>query len=464
LHEHRIKRPQIQSQILRGRELADLRSASRSGDLQIAGRGDLEVALLWRLLVIFLHAIFFAASAYAGENLSPLGASPDWDELARFQQTITREDFVRLLESVYCPNGASGDLIKVETDFARIAKSKDGDAHFTLRFAKSEATRRPLSRTWMTVQSLPRQKPPGPLSDLRVAIDPGHLGGTWAQLEERWFKVSDAPPVQEGDMTLRVAQMLMPRLQQLGAKVSLVRDKLEPTTTKRPDDFEELAKAILQKGGITQPREDFVGPADPAKEQSVHWNRDLLFYRNSEIRQRAQIVNRRLRPDIVLCLHFNAEPWGDPANPMLVEKNHLHVLVNGCYLPAELEFDDERFEMLQRLLSRAYLEEVMVAEKLAETLARKTQLPPYEYTKDNALKVATSGYVYARNLLATRLYKCPTIYLEPYVMNSQDVFARIQAGDYEGNRNINGKERPSIFGEYTDAVIEGLLEYYKARK
>ena len=66
--------------------------------------------------------------------------------------------------------------------------------------------------------------------------------------------------------------------------------------------------------------------------------------------------------------------------------------------------------------------------------------------------------------MATRLYKCPTVYLEPYVMNSQEVFARIQAGDYDGTRNINGKEQPSIFREYTDSVVEGLLEYYKARK
>jgi hypothetical protein len=402
--------------------------------------------------------------ALATENISPLGVSPDWDLLARYQGTITHDDFVRLLESVYAPNHASGELIKTETDFAHLAKSKEGDAHFTLRFAKNEATRRPFARGWATRDTLPPRKASGPLSDLRIAIDPGHLGGTWAQMEERWFKVGDAPPVQEGDMTLRVAQMLAPRLQELGAKVSLVRDKLEPTTTKRPDDFEELAKTILKKGGVTQPREDFVGPADPAKEQSIHWNRDLLFYRNSEIRQRAEVVNGKLRPDIVLCLHFNAEPWGDPANPTLVEKNHFHVLVNGCYLPAELDFDDERFEMLQRLLSRAYLEEIAVAEKLAESLAKKTQLPAYEYTKDNALKIGMSGYVYARNLLATRLYKCPTVYLEPYVMNSREVFARVQAGDYEGARTINGKAQPSIFREYTDAVVEGLLEYYKERK
>jgi hypothetical protein len=413
---------------------------------------------------IGIAAFSFPMQGRGAENLSPLGTSPNWDSLERYQETITHDDFVRLLESVYCPNGASSAVIKVEPLFARIITDKTTDAHFTLRFARNEATRRPLARAWATVQTLPPRKSSGPLSDLRVALDPGHIGGKWAQMEERWFKVGDAPPVQEGDMTLLVAQMLTRRLQQLGAKVSLVRDKLEPVTRKHPADFEELAKAILKKGGITQPREDFVGPADPAKEQSVRWNRDLLFYRNSEIRQRAEIVNGKLRPDVVLCLHFNAEAWGDPAKPTLVDKNHLHVLVNGCYLPAELEFDDERFEMVRRLLSRAYLEEITLAEKLAEIMAKKTQLPAYEYTKGNALKIGMSGFVFARNLIATRLYKYPTVYLEPYVMNSQEVFARIQAGDYDGTRNINGKEQPSIFREYTDSVVEGLLEYYKARK
>jgi hypothetical protein len=45
-------------------------------------------------------------------------------------------------------------------------------------------------------------------------------------------------------------------------------------------------------------------------------------------------------------------------------------------------------------------------------------------------------------------------------MNSKDVFARIEAGDYEGTRNINGVERKSIFREYADGVADGLVDYY----
>jgi hypothetical protein len=144
----------------------------------------------------------------------------------------------------------------------------------------------------------------------------------------------------------------------------------------------------------------------------------------------------------------------------------MHLLVNGSYLQPELELDDERFEMIRRLLSRAYDEELPLAETIAGVMARETQLPPFEYpTTLTTTKVGTSGYVYARNLLANRLYRVPVVYLEPYVMNSRDDFERIQAGDYEGTRNINGLERKSIFREYADSVADGLAEYYRvARK
>jgi hypothetical protein len=106
-----------------------------------------------------------------------------------------------------------------------------------------------------------------------------------------------------------------------------------------------------------------------------------------------------------------------------------------------------------------------LADTIALAMSRETSLPPYAYpTTNSTTKVGTSGYVYARNLLATRLYRCPVVYCEPYVMNSNDVFARIQAGDYEGTRSINGVERKSIFREYADGVTDGLIEYYsKAR-
>ena len=394
-------------------------------------------------------------------NLSTLGRAPDWSELEKYQGSMTHDEFVHLLEDVYCTRGYGAELIKIEPGESRILTRSGTQDYFVLHFAKNAADCRPVTQWWTKPGSLPTPTAGKPLAGFRIALDPGHLGGTWAKMEERWFKIGDAAPVQEGDMTLRVAQMLKPRLESLGATVTLLREKAEPITPYRPSDFEDTARRVLEQTGVSDPRENFDGPADPEKEKTVAWQRELLFYRNSEIRRRASLVNYQLQPDLVLCLHFNAEPWGDPNQPTLVEKNHLHLLVNGAYLPNELQLDDERCEMLQKLLSRAFPEEIELAESIAGTMAKETGLPPYHYKTENVKPVGASGYVYARNLMATRLYRCPTVYLEPYVMNSQEVFARIKAGDYDGERRVAGNQRRSIYREYVESVVDGLLAYFK---
>ena len=65
-----------------------------------------------------------------------------------------------------------------------------------------------------------------------------------------------------------------------------------------------------------------------------------------------------------------------------------------------------------------------------------------------------------RNLIANRLYDCPVVFMEPYVMNSTLDHARIQAGDYEGLREISGINRPFIFHEYADAILSGLARHH----
>src|SRR5437764_2898490 len=391
---------------------------------------------------------------HGADHLGVLGSKPKWDVLENYQRTITRDEFAHLINDLYCTHGIPAELIKIDNDEAQIVTDRDSHKIFTLQFASEPNSKARIPRLWRQAKSLPPAKPNKPLAGLRIALDPGHLGGKWAKMEERWFQVGDSPPVQEGDLALRVARLLAPRLRKLGARVSFVRNSAEPITAKRPDDFRELAKKILIKNGVPEPRTNVLDSNDPEKEQTIRWQSEILFYRYSEIRRRAVLVNTKVHPDLVLCLHFNAEGWGDPRHPTLIDINHFHLLVNGSYLKDELELDDERFEMIRRLLSRAYDEELPLSDTIAVAMARETQLPAYEYpTANTVTKVGSTGYVYARNLLATRLYRCPVVYCEPYVMNILDAFVRIQTGDYEGLRNVNGIERKSIFREYVDGVI-----------
>jgi N-acetylmuramoyl-L-alanine amidase len=414
-----------------------------------------------RLQSAATFTLVIAPLASFSQRLTPLSQPPNWDQLNRFQETITHDEFVSLLESVYAPNGAATQWISVNS--AEAVAQEDASHRFVLRFAPNLETRKPVPRYWTSVNQLNLNND-APLAGLKIAIDPGHLGGKWGQMEERWFQVGNSMPVTEGDLTLRVAQILAPRLRNLGAEVALVRSTPGPVTDARPTELHIEAEASLRDRGVTSALSSYAGPADPNREESIAWEAERLFYRVAEIHSRAKIVNEKIKPDLTLCLHFNAEPWGDPKHPALVSENHLHLLINGAYSSAELGYDDERFAMLVKLLNRAYPEEVAAAESLAGSMARITGLPPYSYSGSNAKRIGSSGYVWARNLLANRLYECPVVYLEPYVMNSREVFARIQAGEYEGLRNFAGVMRPNIYEEYLQGVVDGLIAYCRANR
>ncbi len=387
----------------------------------------------------------------AASDLSVLAERPDWSKLEIYQNTISRVDFERLLTTVFTTGQGWRRFIEIDDQEARIRTGNPAPSDVLhLRFIPPGSAKS-APHHWRSAADLPPAPAGKPLSGLRVAIDPGHIGGRWADIEERRFVSENAKPVCEGDMTLQVAKLLKPRLEALGATVSLVRSKAEPVTTLRPDSLMETARSSGE-------------PADtPA---ALKRTAERLFYRTAEIHARAKLVNQTLKPDLVLCLHFNAESWGDSSHPDFVSHTHMHLLVNGAYDDTEVALTDQRFAMLSKILSGAHEEESRVGATVAEVFAAKTHLSPFAYSPhaSNARPVNGSPYVWARNLLANRLYDCPVIFLEPYVMNSTIDYPRIQAGDYDGLRKVDGKSQPSIFREYADSLAEALAKHYSEKR
>ncbi len=407
-------------------------------------------AFAFLLMAALIPPHVLQAGAPAPARLSALAVEPDWTKLDKFQRTMSRADFTRLLNTVYAPDRAWKNTIRIADDGAHILTA--GTDAFLLQFSD---TGKPPPEYWTPLSAMPAA--PQPLAGVKIALDPGHLGGDWAKMEERWFQIGAGTlPVAEGDMTLLTARLLAAKLEADGAQVMLVRSSAGPVTPLRPTDLRQAARAQLKRQGMAFIRDKYDGPADPLRMNSVQWTSELLFYRTAEIQERARLVNDTLHPDLVLCLHYNAEGWGDPKHPQLVTKNHMHLLVNGCYSAAELALDDVRYSMLVKLLSRAYREELPVADHVADSLAAASGLAPFQYTTPNAIRTGPNQFVWARDLLANRLYECPVIYIEPYVMNSKEVWDRVQAGNYAGRKLIDGEMRESIYEEYAGAVAEGM--------
>lgn len=360
-----------------------------------------------------------------------LESSRNWDELEAYQGKVSEAFFVDSMDRIYAPNADWRPWLEVSSEGVWIEKGDEiGGARMFLRFG--DADPQPLEQNG--------------LSGLRIALDPGHIGGEWGPIEERSFSVAGGPVVQEGDLTLQTAFRLADRLRGMGAEVFLTRESAEPVTDLRADDFAVEARLRL------------------AKEEGADAFAARLFYRTAEIRARAQRIADWGGADVAIALHINAKGFEDPDNPALHDTNDAHVLINGCYLAGELASPAQRLEMLLRLLEGYHLEEELLGIEMVRSIRNATDLPPYVYQGTNAAALDEEGYLLSRNLLASRVFDCPVVFLEPWQANSQDVYAWAAAGDYEGLKEFNGVLRQSLPADYSDFVIEALSRRYQPAK
>ncbi len=385
-----------------------------------------------------------------------LGKEPDWDSLDPYQRTMTREEFVESLETIYLPYGFDEELIQVFPGYAQVRKdSHRPDDMYRIDF---------LAWRDLVEESTLEQRPDSsPLDGLVIAIDPGHIGGDFSEIEGRHFQMGSDAPVKEGDLTLAVAKKLESRLKSMGVNPLLLRQENEPVTDSRPEDFYHEAVAIEQQ--FWMEKNGFSSQVTPWEtewfKQRVQERMEMLFYRVSEIQARADLINDKIRPDLTLAVHFNVSPWKESTRQVHPEDNHVHVLVNGTYMAAELALDDVRFQLFKKLLTRNHEQEIPLSDAIAASLLKKTGLPAFSYGGKNASKQGHNPAVWARNLLANRLYDGPVVFLEAYCTNSRVAYDRVQLDDYKGVRDIGGEMRMSLTSEYAEGILEGLIDYYR---
>lgn len=369
---------------------------------------------------------------------------------------MTRSEFAWLLDHCYARNNKEySGLIEVQYDRALIAKQSNhpGAGYFILWF-KARAHHEGKAETYWRDTYVMNDVPANsnrPLQDVKIAIDPGHIGGDWVQWDDRHFALGvNTIEVREGEMTLRVAKILERDLTALGAIVQLTREDNNPVTTLRPEQLSAEARNYLLRKRMI--------PSSKAIKSTTK----KMFAISSEIRTRAEKVNQAFQPDLALCLHFNASPWG--SRPSFRSDNHLHILINGCYSRWEISEDDTRFEMVRRILERIYYEELGLAKELAGTMQDETRLPNFSYGGRSGKAICDNRYIWARNLLANRSFMCPVVFFEPYCMNHREVHARVQAGEYRGLREFDGVYKKNIYQEYADGVTAGLVNYFRRRR
>ena len=108
-----------------------------------------EVQMLRRFLLLFG---LLQATQLLAADISPVGDKPRWSTLERYQETMIRDDFTRLLQNVYATRGYD-DLVQIGDDSARIVEDAAAQTSFTFRFAK-ETPRKLPAHYWRRIDKL----------------------------------------------------------------------------------------------------------------------------------------------------------------------------------------------------------------------------------------------------------------------------------------------------------------------
>lgn len=410
--------------------------------------------------LVFLLLFVVSACTQQSPNLSAMGSPPDYRALSKYQETATRDEIQNSLLPAYTFDDGWIEYLNLEDKAMQVLVQEGSKKTLSLSLAKDSDSKKEAPKYWRKNPLIGASQQQA-LAGLRILLDPGHLGGEWARMEGRWFRPEGQSPIAEGDLTLLVAKKLRKRLESLGASVYLTRESSDPVTILRPKHLEILADELMKRDAdlnISSP-ESF---ASLSREEQRRRLSELLFYRVAEIRARAAWVNEVLRPDVSICLHFNAGNWGDPESPKPALSNHLHVLIPGAVESEEWALDDLRFEMTRRMLDGTHAVELQLGLAIANGLAQSTGLAPAIVPGGSVKKIGDNPYLWSRNLLANRLYQNPTIFIEAYVMNHPETMARLAMGDYEGRKKIGEKEFSSLFEDYSEGVAQGIAAYFSA--
>jgi N-acetylmuramoyl-L-alanine amidase len=272
-------------------------------------------------------------------------------------------------------------------------------------------------------------RPPGqpaPASSIRwnrIALDPGHAGGTFARPEQRIFRAPGGGELREGDLNWVTAGLLAAQLRAAGLEVQLLR----PPPPQAPFDpgavagFDPVAEGGQWLAENHQTPVSWLSPrmALALREEGRREVSDRPFelYTRFELRRRAAAAVA-FDAGITLSLHHNFTTTGT---------NGVLVFVPGDLLPDELRTESQRYWALLRLLDGAQPATLALASAMGRALMREMTLPPSPEGDPTWLPVDTAAGVYARNLAMLRRAPGAALVLEGPPVNHPDEYPGLLA-------------------------------------
>ena len=268
---------------------------------------------------------------------------------------------------------------------------------------------------------------PSSISDLAIAIDPGHFAANWhqAKQERKYVKIKGSElglkediEFFEAELTMATALILKDTLEKLGArKVMITRESGVSAVGKDFDtwfkeDFVSETKRLKESGELK------AAFADKLIAENKPFPAFKYVYSYIDFVNRSRRINEFM-PDVTFVMHYNADEAGERQENgywPVTDNNYSMVFVPGAFMYGELMKKDARIEFLRLLLTPDLEESIRLSGFLIDNLQKNLGVNPID-SKSSAMLNSSSlptgkEGVFSRNLYLTRAVESPVAYIE----------------------------------------------------
>lgn len=302
------------------------------------------------------------------------------------------------------------------------------------------------------------------LKGMKIAIDPGHIGGTFDMggIESRCMSLcidsAHQIKLEEGNLTFFTAQFLKKKLEAQGAIVILSRPDTGVSSLgitfyewkKRTND-RAYVDSLVKEGLMTEKQAGMV---------HNHMGDKALFsnvFGPMDLSGRARKINA-FKPDVTVVIHYNVNEK-NTGWTKTTDKDFVMAFVGGCITTKDLTTLAGRLTFLRLLISNDIENSLKLCSYTVNHLSTDLKVPIVKrsdatYLSEHCLATPVEG-VYSRDLALTRMIKGPLVYGEPlYQDNANECTLLLGCGD-----KIAGGNTPSRIELVADAYYKAILDY-----
>lgn len=288
-----------------------------------------------------------------------------------------------------------------------------------------------------------------PLNQAKIAIDPGHFGGDFSRLEERYVEAEYEGRIlsfNEGTLAFLTALHLKNRLEKEGASVMLTRRAIGEGAY--PENFFDWLKRhpeLWEKG------------VSLSSIFCRHYNR-------LDLRERAKIINE-YRPDLTVIIHYNAieSEKANSNQTKLTHRNFNLIFIPGAFCKGELKTLEDRYHFLRLICTEDLENSYLMAKEFVKFFTLHLQVPSLKRKEEKrgfANSLPSIDGVFYRNLLLTRLVKTPLCYGETLIQNDLQEALKLN----QINASVSGIPCSQRVIDVANAYFEVIASFFEGNK